>query len=136
MIVDNDPTARFVTQQGLQHFLTHQAVVGSAASPGTAWVQCARGLVDLLIVDPGPPNGASAALVQTLRGALPQLPVLVLTAYDTPRLRAQMQALGVRHYLAKPIALPELAQIVRGVLADIQAHPGVEGRVHRLVHNG
>ncbi len=46
----------------------------------------------------------------------PALALLVLSAYDTLSLRAQMRALGVRHYLAKPATLHELEQAVRAAL--------------------
>jgi len=46
----------------------------------------------------------------------PEVPVLVLTAYDTPRLRTQMRALGVQHYLAKPVDLQDLGKSVRSVV--------------------
>jgi len=51
---------------------------------------------------------------------------VVLTAYDTPRLRSQMKRLGVRHYLAKPVELAELKNTVSSVLASLnnaQASP-------------
>ena len=42
----------------------------------------------------------------------------LLTAYDTPRLRKQMHALGVRGYLAKPVELHELGALVQQVVAS------------------
>jgi response regulator RpfG family c-di-GMP phosphodiesterase len=42
--------------------------------------------------------------------------MLVLTAYDSPLLRIQMQSLGVQHYLAKPVDLLDLEQVVRYAL--------------------
>lgn len=121
VIVDSDPSAALVTQRGLQVLLGEQAEVDLAASPGAAWLRCVRDHVDLLIVDPSPQSRGAAALVKALHDERPELPVLVLTAYDTPRLRSQMRALGVRHYLAKPVDLLELKQTVNGALADAVA---------------
>ena len=44
----------------------------------------------------------------------------MLTAYDTPRLRTQMRALGVEHYLAKPVDLRDLGHEV-GLLMQQRA---------------
>ncbi len=118
LIVDKDPAAAMVTQQGLQFLLGNDVEVILAPSPGAAWLRCVRDAVDLLIVDPSPQSRAAAALIKALHDERPHIPVLVLTAYDTPRLRSQMKMLGVRHYLAKPIDLVELKDTVSGALAS------------------
>lgn len=112
IIVDHDPTVALVTQRGLQRILTCDATVEIAPSPADALTQCLREHVDLLIVDPNPESSPATALVKSLHANRPDIPVLVLTAYDTPRLRAQMRALGVRHYLAKPVELHDLGKLV------------------------
>jgi two-component system OmpR family response regulator len=112
LIVDNDPSAALVTQHGLQRLLELPAEVTTAPSAGAAWLHCLSEPVDLLIVDPSPTNSAAAALIKALRTDRPQIGVLVLTAYDTPRLRTQMRGLGVAHYLAKPVDLHELRRAV------------------------
>lgn len=113
LIVDSDPTVALVTQRGLQRILASEATIEIAPSPDDAWTQCLRGTVDLLIVDPSPESGPAATLVKSLCASHRDIPVLVLTAYDTPRLRTQMRSLGVRHYLAKPVELRDLGQSVR-----------------------
>jgi DNA-binding NarL/FixJ family response regulator len=116
LIVDSDAVAALVTQRGLQAALGPTAMVTIAPSAGSAWLQCRRAYFDLVIVDPSPPDRAAGALVKALRTELPNIPVLVLTAMDTPGLRAQMRALGVRHYFAKPLMLRELERGVRVAL--------------------
>ncbi len=121
-IVDSDPTAALVTQRGLQVLLDTDVEVTIASSPDAAWLDCLKEEVDLLIIDPNPQSRAATSLVQALRAYRPQVPVLVLTAYDTPRLRAQMQRLGVQHYLAKPIDLLDLNEVVRTALKTNSSH--------------
>jgi two-component system, OmpR family, response regulator len=116
LIVDSDPSAALVTQHGLQVLLGAGATVDLAPSPGAAWLRCVHDGVDLLIIDPSPRSRGAAALVKSLHDERPALAVLVLAAYDTPRLRAQMRALGVRHYLAKPVDLVDLGLAVSSVL--------------------
>lgn len=109
--------AAFVTQHGLQRLLVPVAKVEIAASAGDARARCLHEPIDLLIIDPASTIGAGAELVGELHSRRPELPVLVLTAYDTPRLRSQMRALGVEYYLAKPVELQDLSESVRLVIA-------------------
>ena len=125
LIVDSDAVAALVTQRGLQAALGSAAEVTIAPSAGSAWLQCRRSNFDLVIVDPSPPDRAAGALVKALRAERPDIPVLVLTAMDTPRLRAEMRALGVRHYFAKPLMLRELEHGVRVALGMDGAVRGV-----------
>ena len=113
LIVDSDPAAALVTQRGLQRLLDPAADVEIAASPGAAWLRCLHEPVDLVIVDPSAASGAESALVKALLVDRPDIHVLVLTAYDTPRLRTQMRKLGIQDYLAKPVDLTDLSQAVR-----------------------
>ncbi len=117
-IVDGDATAALVTQRGLQMLLNGEVEVRVADSANAAWLDCLREEVDLLIVDPNPQGGAATALVRALRAYRPQIPVLVLTAYDSPGLRTQMRSYGVQSYLAKPVDLHDLGHTVRTVLRE------------------
>jgi CheY-like chemotaxis protein len=118
-IVDSDPTAALVTQLGLQSRLKTEAKITIATSreQHTHHDTLHHNGVDLLIVDPGSQSQAATRLIRTLQNDCPQTPMLVLTAYDSPLLRAQMRLLGVQHYLAKPVDLLELEHMVRQVLA-------------------
>lgn len=115
-IFDEDVSAAAVTQHGLKALLDDAVDVGIASSQNAAWMACAKGDVDLLIVDPGPPSGSAVSLIRAVRVYRPQIPILVLTAYDTPGLRASMRSLGVNLYVAKPVDLRDLAPIVNGAL--------------------
>jgi DNA-binding response OmpR family regulator len=121
LIVDRDAVAALVTERGLQAALGAAAEVSVAPSAGAAWLRCRRETFDLVIIDPSPPDRAAGALVKALRAERPDIAVLVLTAMDTPGLRAQMRALGVQHYFAKPLMLRELERGVRLALGINQA---------------
>lgn len=123
LIVDNDPAAALVTQRGLQRLLATPVDIEIAPSPGAAWLRCLREPVDLVIVDPDSVSGAASALVKALQADRPDIGVLVLTAYDTPRLRTQMRTLGVENYLAKPVDLTDLSQAVRMAMAGRRDEP-------------
>jgi two-component system, OmpR family, response regulator len=125
LIVDGDPTAALVTQRGLQRLLNTVADIEVAATPGAAWLRCLRDHIDLVIVDPIAESGAASALIKALHSDLPDISVMVLTAYDTPRLRTQMRTLGVQDYLAKPVDLEDLGRAVRAVMSADRSSLGV-----------
>jgi DNA-binding NtrC family response regulator len=116
LVVDGDTTPALVTQRGVQVMLGDAATVTIASSPGVAWLACVRDRVDLVVVDPRPEDRGAWALVKALHEERPEIPVFVLTAYDTPRLRMEMRVLGVRQYLAKPATLQEIARGCRRAL--------------------
>lgn len=113
LIIDNDPAAAMITQRGLQRLLSAEMTIEIAVSLSEARARCLKGQVDLLIIDPGPDVAGSTALLHELQIERPGIAALVLTAYDTPRLRRQMRALGVEQILAKPIEVHTLGEAVR-----------------------
>ncbi len=115
-IFDDDPAAALITQRGLQTLLGDRFSVVSVPTPNDAWLACATGNVDLLIVDPSPHSNGAYSLLRAVKAYRATTPVLVLTAYDTPGLRAKMRDLGVDRYVAKPIDLRELVPIVHAAL--------------------
>ena len=120
-IFDEDPAAALVTQRGLQAMLGDRLSISIAPTANAAWLACARGNVDLLIVDPGVRNGPATSLIRAVRSYRPQIPILVLTAYDTPGMRTHMRNLGVTYYAAKPIELRDLLPSVTAALQPASA---------------
>lgn len=119
VVVDSDPVVALVTARGLQRLLAPDVQVATAAPADIAQLHSLYEPIDLLIIDPNPQLQESTALIGLLRADLPAVEVLALVSHDTPRLRKQMLALGVQHYVAKPLELHHLAGVVRALL-DIQ----------------
>lgn len=116
-IVDGDPAAALITQRGLQRLLNGHISVTIDQTPNAAWMACASSRVDLLIVDPGRCSGGVLRLLHAVRAFRPSIPILILASYDTPGLRARIHSLGIEHYVAKPVELPELLSNVSQALA-------------------
>ena len=71
---------------------------------------------DLLLLDLGLPDGDGVELCLELRDAGRSLPVVVLTARDTPEERVRGLDAGADDYIVKPFHMNELMARVRSVL--------------------
>ncbi len=77
---------------------------------------------DLMLLDLGLPDGDGLDLVRELRDARNELPVVVLTARDTPEQCVRGLDVGADDYLVKPVHLPELLARLRSVLRRAGRH--------------
>ena len=67
---------------------------------------------DLVITDLRMP-GFSGRGVLALASALPELPVIIITAFGGPEVEAQALQLGAFAFLEKPVAAAELVDVVK-----------------------
>ena len=118
LILDSNPSAALVTQRGLQMLLGDSADVQMVHTVQAGLTACRNGAVALVIVDPHPRSNAAIDFIRQLNEEQSAVGILVLTAYDTPRLRAQMRELGVKGYLAKPVDLVDLHRLVSQLLTN------------------
>lgn len=83
---------------------------------------------DLLLCDWKMPGGGGEAFLQALsaRNLLPQLPVLVMTAYGTGHVAMQAMQLGAYDFLTKPLDHNELLTTVQRALQHAQLQKEVE----------
>ena len=81
---------------------------------------------DLILLDLGLPDGDGLDLCRDLRARGRSVPVIILTARDTPEQRVRGLDVGADDYVVKPFHVPELIARVRSVLrrAGRSAGPG------------
>jgi len=87
---------------------------------------------DVVVMDIELPGGSGIDTTRQIRGALPEVPVVILTAFlDQELLFAAMQA-GARGYVLKHMTFPELLATLRRVLAgETLLTPALASRVLR-----
>jgi DNA-binding NtrC family response regulator len=115
LIVDDDPgmlraMTKVLTNQGMQvtGVSDPTAVVTKLAEAGKRF--------DLVITDLRMPTFSGRGVL-ALASALPELPVIIITAFGGPDVEAQALKLGAFAFLEKPVAAAELIDVVKRALA-------------------
>jgi two-component system, NtrC family, nitrogen regulation response regulator GlnG len=90
---------------------------------GPALDALARDQPDVLITDIRMPGGSGPDLVRRVRETLPDLPVIVMTAYSNLGNAVSAYEAGAFEYLPKPFDLDHVVALVRRA-AGAKAKPG------------
>lgn len=112
LLIEDDVALSDSLSQALTwHFVVDAALTGAAALEQT-FVHS----YDLIILDYTLPDIEAPALLEQIRTVDPDVPVLILTGYDSPREKVRMLDLGADDYVTKPYRLDELMARIRAVL--------------------
>lgn len=71
---------------------------------------------DIILLDLRLPDCNDLRLLETLRGILPSVAVILMTAFGTPEIKEQAYRLGAQAVIDKPFDLDELDPIIVGAL--------------------
>jgi CheY-like chemotaxis protein len=115
LVVDPDDATRDALNVAL---VREGYFVLPAASVRDAWgtLRTPHARIDLVLMDPHLPDVSGIHLCARLREISPTLPVMVCAGEVEPSEVAQLQQLGVRYYLRKPVAFEELLYTVKTLL--------------------
>ncbi|HLJ94664.1 MAG TPA: response regulator [Gemmataceae bacterium] len=115
LVVDPDDATRDALSVGL---VRAGYYVLPAANVRDAWgmVRTPNARIDLVLMDPNLPDVSGIHLCARLREISPAVPVMVCAGEVEPAEVLQLQQLGVRYYLRKPIAFEELLHTVKAIL--------------------
>ncbi|MDE2405112.1 MAG: winged helix-turn-helix domain-containing protein [Sphingomonadales bacterium] len=84
----------------------------------------ATGECELLLLDLGLPDGSGLDLLRRLRARGQTLPIIVLTALDTPAQRVAGLRSGADDYVGKPFDLEELVERCLAAMRRVQGQAG------------
>ena len=111
LVVDDDPGML----RAMMKVLAKQGMQVTGLSDPTAVVTTLADTerrFDLVITDLRMPMFSGRGVL-ALAGALPKLPVIVITAFGGPQVEAQALQLGAFAFLEKPVAAAELVDVVK-----------------------
>lgn len=115
LIVDDQTGVRRLlfetfTEEGLQ--------VETASSGADALKKIAAQTPDLVLLDIKMPVMNGLATLREIRKTLPDLIVVMMTAYGELDMLKDAKKLNVKHYLIKPFDLDEIRYLVKGLLQE------------------
>lgn len=120
LLVDDDPAALRVLAEALED--DYEIVT---ATDGIAGLAAAATAPDLIVTDVNMPRLDGVEMIQRIRDQLGlRVPVIFLTAMDSPRDVIAGIAAGARHYMPKPVNLAQLEQrIARALGSSVPSDP-------------
>jgi len=119
LVIDDEAIVRRVLSEMLAR-LGHQAVAVDGMEPAMDLLMRDRSRFDVLIVDVFLPEKSGLELVEALRRAEFDLPVLVCTGYTSPEVQARVQALAGTLILPKPFNVDVLKEALARVVSYAQ----------------
>jgi len=124
LLVDDDPAMRAM----LRDFLAGAGFrTQEAADTDELLALVPRVAPAAIILDHELPGDWGLEILSTLRRQWPHIPVIVITAFGGPRLRAEAIRLGAAGYLDKPFRVSELLAVLRRLLTGAPASTGSAG---------
>jgi DNA-binding NtrC family response regulator len=76
-----------------------------------------KGAVDLIITDLRMPVLDGQSILKAVKAAMPEVPVIVITAFGSPEIQAECREQGAVAFLEKPLDTPQLLEAIEGALA-------------------
>jgi PAS domain S-box-containing protein len=120
LVVDDEPAL----VQGMSRLLgLFGYAVHGTSRPEEALALCAAERFDLAILDFNMPGLNGVELARRLHAAFPRLPILLMSGYFAPEVACELDEIGVRDVLQKPITGAALAEKVGLALAAAAAAP-------------
>jgi DNA-binding NtrC family response regulator len=80
-----------------------------------------KGRFDLIITDLRMPILNGESVVRAVKAALPEVPVIVITAFGSPEKQAECRRDGAAAFLEKPLDTPQLLAAIDGVVSARKA---------------
>lgn len=117
LIVEDEESIRFAMSD---YFKVHGYLVDCAQSVEEAKALLDTGPYSVVIADlrlTGMGQLGGIEVVRTVRALHPCTPTIVLSAYCSPEVEAEVMQHGAGAFVRKPKPLPDLAQIVFGMVA-------------------
>lgn len=78
---------------------------------------------DCIVSDVHLPAMSGLELVEALRRLHLEVPIILITAFDSPGLRLEAQRRGAQAYLVKPFGGPELLEAIGQVMPEARHSP-------------
>ncbi len=125
LIVDDEPNVRLVFRTTLES-TGHALALATDGDSALAWLGANR--ADLILLDLRMPGIGGMGVLERLRAAGDDTPVIIITAHGSVPDAVAAMKLGAIDFLAKPITPGALRRAVDAVLGRIDPPPAAQGQ--------
>ncbi|MGQ9547268.1 MAG: response regulator [Roseiflexus sp.] len=123
LLVEDDSMIASVIALGLRT-LGMSYKLDTAYSAEEGWELFEQNAYDLVMSDYNLRGMNGLSLLIKIKQAQPNLPTVLFTAYDTPKLRHDAYNAGINQYIAKPFLIEDFVNIARNLLPAIENEIG------------
>ncbi|MFH0996349.1 MAG: ATP-binding protein, partial [Pseudomonadota bacterium] len=116
LVDDEEPILRM--EQMMLERLGYQVTTRMSSLDALAAFKANPDFFDLVISDRGMPNMTGDQLAGELIAIRPEIPVIICTGFSDEDDMKRAKAMGVKGFLMKPVAMGDLAEMVRKVLDE------------------
>jgi CheY-like chemotaxis protein len=117
LVAEDEPALRTMMARLLKDHGYEVLSVGDGKQ-GLELFKQQSGKIDLVITDIDMPRLDGSAMIRELKNLKSDLPIIVMSGYLDPELRALLQALGVAEFCQKPFTPNNLLRVVRKLAGE------------------
>jgi DNA-binding NtrC family response regulator len=118
IVVVDDERPVLLTLEALLSRHGYEPQLAHTATAGLALVRKSK--PDLVLLDLGLPDADGLDVLKELKGEMPQLPVIILTANDSLSNAVESIKQGAFHFISKPYAVEELLSLITRAIEQRQ----------------
>jgi len=111
LVIDDESLIRWSIAETLIH--SGWVVTEAANASGALERLAVPPAPDVILLDYRLPDSNDLTLLETIRRRGPDIPIIMMTAYETPAMQAGALALGAHLVVSKPIEMGTLVPLVR-----------------------
>lgn len=115
LLVDDEPLVLNVMSQMLKRLGYEVTSINDPRQALEMFHNTPPGTFDMLISDLTMPGLTGGQLAEKILADAPGLPVLICSGYSEALSESQIKKTGIKALVMKPVVLPELSQIIRGI---------------------
>jgi CheY-like chemotaxis protein len=119
LLVDDEESIVLMVQMMLEK-LGYQITARLSSPDALAAFKANPDPFDLVISDRGMPNMTGDQLAVELMSIRPDIPIILCTGFSNENEVKRAKAMGIKGFLMKPMAIGDLAEMVRKVLDDVK----------------
>ena len=116
LVADDHPLFRSAVLHALREALPHAAVFEAASATAVDQVLAAQPQVELVLLDLAMPGARGFSALLHVRGERPEIPVVVISSNDHPRVIRRAQQFGAAGFIPKSSPADAIGEAVAAVL--------------------